>query len=76
MQSTFSWKIKGISFNGPFPRITFKDAMDRYGTDKPDIRFGMEISEITGHTRGRISQYLTMLEYVGEYVRELCHWYP
>ncbi|GMQ85691.1 MAG: aspartate--tRNA ligase [Acidimicrobiia bacterium] len=32
----------------PFPRLTWRDAMDRYGTDKPDIRFGMEIQDLGG----------------------------
>jgi aspartyl-tRNA synthetase len=31
----------------PFPRLTWKEAMDKYGSDKPDLRFGMEITEIS-----------------------------
>ncbi len=40
------WKeIKGVEV-GPIPRMTFQEAMDRYGNDKPDRRFGMEIQEL------------------------------
>ncbi len=46
-------EIKGIDIATPLPRLTFADAMNRYGTDKPDTRYGMEIidiSEIAGKT--------------------------
>jgi aspartyl-tRNA synthetase len=36
----------------PFPRMTYADALARYGTDKPDLRFGLEIQEATKVTRG------------------------
>ena len=38
-------EIKGVDIN-KFPRMTYDDAMQRYGNDKPDIRFGMEFGEL------------------------------
>ncbi len=39
-------KIKGVSFEGDFPQMDYAEAMRRYGSDKPDIRFGMEFVEL------------------------------
>lgn len=44
--------VKNIDFTDPFPRMTWADAMAKYGSDKPDIRFGMEFKELTDLAKG------------------------
>lgn len=40
-------EVRGLTITEDFPRITWQEAMDRYGSDKPDIRFDMEITDLT-----------------------------
>ena len=42
------WELVGYEVPRPIPRMTYADAMARYGTDKPDLRFGLELVELTG----------------------------
>ena len=42
-------ELRGVDLSLPFPRLTWHEAMNRYGTDKPDVRFGMEISDLSRH---------------------------
>ncbi len=45
-------RLKNIDIIEPLPRLTYKDAMERYGSDKPDIRYGMEIANLSDLVKG------------------------
>jgi len=54
-EDIFKYVIKnvtGVDIKTPFSRLTYQEAMARFGTDKPDMRFGMEISELKDVFRG------------------------
>ena len=66
--------FKGLEF-GQFPRMTFADAMSRYGNDKPDIRFGMEFGEITDLAKGKDFKIFDEQELIVGIAAEGCNAY-
>ncbi|GAB4326756.1 MAG: aspartate--tRNA ligase [Bacteroidales bacterium] len=56
--------VKGIELNDDFPRMSWEEAMKRYGSDKPDIRFGMEFVELNQLARGKGFQVFDQAELV------------
>ena len=46
-------ELSGKRSPAPYPRLSFADALARYGTDKPDLRFGLEVVDLTGKLGGR-----------------------
>ena len=67
--------IKGVEIEGAFPKMPYEEAMSRYGSDKPDLRFGMEISELTGLVQGKGFQVFDDAEYVGAISATQCAGY-
>ncbi len=57
--------VRDIDFIEPFPRMTWADAMKYYGSDKPDIRFGMTFVELKDLTEGHNFVVFDSAEYVG-----------
>ena len=65
--ATALWRLIGVELPTPFPQLTYAESMGRYGTDKPDIRFGQELTDCTqffSDTTFRVFQQ----EYVGAVV--------
>ncbi|KAH9325729.1 hypothetical protein KI387_005907, partial [Taxus chinensis] len=50
-------EIIGIELPNPFPRVTYTEAMDRYGSDRPDLRFKMELANVSEVFRGSSFQF-------------------
>lgn len=75
MAKTMFRNLKGIDFKEQFPRMTYADAMENYGCDKPDIRFDMTFKNITDIVKGVNFSIFDTAEYVGSIVAEGCSEY-
>jgi len=65
-------QVKGIEFNEPFLRMPYQEAMETYGSDKPDLRFGMKFKELTQLVKGHNFAVFDSSDYVGGICVEGC----
>ncbi len=65
-------EMKGIDIETPFPRITYDEAMTRYGSDKPDTRIGFELQDITALVKDCDFKVFTDAIAAGGSVRGIC----
>ena len=68
-------QIKGIEFTDPFIRLTFQEALESYGSDKPDLRFGMKLKDMTLIVKGHDFAVFDSSEYIGGICAEGCSEY-
>ena len=74
MRSMFKNAL-GVDIPDPLPRMSWYDAMDYYGSDKPDVRFDMKIHEITDKVQGHGFSVFDSVEYVGAIAAPECAGY-
>ncbi len=65
------WEEAGHTVSRPFPRLAWRDAMERYGSDKPDLRYGYEIQDLTGVLGSDAASFLREARGRGERVRAI-----
>lgn len=63
------WReLAGAEIDRPIPRLSWHEAMDRYGSDKPDLRYGVELTDLTGYLHGTEFRVLSAAIMAGGYV--------
>ncbi len=67
--------VMGIDFTEPFRRMLWIEAMEKYGSDKPDLRFGMEFSDLTELAKGHGFSVFDNAEYVTGFAATGCATY-
>jgi aspartyl-tRNA synthetase len=64
--------VKGIDFTEPFLRLPYHEAMEYYGSDKPDLRFGMKFTDLSEAAKGHNFPVFDTAEYIGGICVEKC----
>ena len=65
-------QVRGIEFKEPFKRLAYREAMEFYGSDKPDLRFGMKFTDISSLVKGHYFPVFETAEYIGAICAEGC----
>jgi aspartyl-tRNA synthetase len=68
-------QVRGVEFNEPFQRLSYADAMEFYGSDKPDLRFGMRFCNLTSIAKGKNFAVFDSSEYIGGICAKGCAGY-
>jgi aspartyl-tRNA synthetase len=67
-----AFKACGIEIETPFPRLTYAESMARFGNDKPDMRFGLELQEVSEIVKGTEFRPIALALGSGGIVKGLC----
>jgi len=65
-------ELKGIEVKRPFPRLTYEEAMNRFGSDKPDMRFGLELKDFSAALRNCQAKVFAAALQKGGVVKGIC----
>ncbi|MBI1996765.1 MAG: aspartate--tRNA ligase [Deltaproteobacteria bacterium] len=65
-------ELKGIEVKRPFPRLTYEAAMNRFGSDKPDMRFGLELKDFSAALRDCQAKVFATVLQKGGVVKGIC----
>jgi aspartyl-tRNA synthetase len=65
-------QVRGIEFGEPFLRLSYREAMEFYGSDKPDLRFGMRFTDLSETVKGNGFAAFDNSEYIGGFCAENC----
>ena len=65
-------ELLGVELTPPFPRLTYQECLDRFGLDRPDPRFGLELKDITDLVKGPEFRQFREVVDQGGIVKALC----